>query len=822
MAIDPLAGAKWECCSTTLGAADGPDAVAKAPVEWWPLSVPGTAASALREVEGIDPDGWDYDGRDWWFRARFSVAPGRYVLRFGGLATIADVWLNGALVLHSENMFRAHTIEVDCADGDNELLLRCGALTPVLQRRFPRPRWRTLVTAHRNLRWVRTSLMGRTPGWTLTPPIVGPWRPIELWPAGTPRLLYKRVVASCEGASPGGTVTASFRFSGELDDPVVLDVAGSRVRLDKEKEPGFTDVHGVLHLDEVDRWWPATLGAQALYPVTLAIGQDEIRLSPVGFRTIEVDTSTGGFAVSINGVDLFCRGAVWWPTDSLAASSSPGDMRAMLCLAREANMNMVRICGLGTYETEAFWELCDELGLLVWQDCMIAFGDPPDDDVFVEEVVAEFNDNLAWLGGHPSLAVLCGSLQVHEQAAFMTDRATAPECRVLDDVLPALAAEHLPGTPYVPSTPSGGKQPFYVNEGIGNYYGVGMYLRDPVDARLSGVRFATECLFMATPPDPLTVELCGGADLAGHHPDWKKAVHYDPGRSWDKEDVRSYYVRRLFGLDPAMLRHTDAERALDAGRACNAHLVNAVFGEWRRVGSACRGGMVLGLRDQRRGAGWGLVDAYGRPKSTWYAFRRVAQPLAVLITDEGLQGLAVHVLNETRRGFAGRLQLQMFARGAVEVASEEVPMTLGPGESAALSDVEILGGFRDANYVYRFGPPQHDLVVATLCDSARNTIGQAFHFPLGVQRPVDPQLGLAATAWKESDGSWSLEITSSHLAQWVVPSVVGYRSSDAWFHLAPGRQRRLKLEQVSPEVGEPRGVVRAWNSESPQPISLLQ
>ena len=789
-------------------------------VEWWPLSVPGTAASALRDVPGVDPDGWDYDARDWWFRARFSAAAGRFIFRAGGLATMADVWLNGAHVLHSENMFRKHAVEVECADGDNELVLRCGALTPVLQRRFPRPRWRTLVTAHRNLRWIRTSLIGRTPGWTLTPAVVGPWRPVELLPAGPPVLLSKRLVATCDPVGGGGVVTASLRFSGKLADPVVLDVAGSRVVLESDEGTGFTDVHGELRLDEVERWWPATHGPQPLYDVNLSIGPLEIRLSPIGFRTIEVDESGGGFAVAVNGVDVFCRGAAWWPTDAITASSAPEDIRAMLGLAREANMNMVRICGLGTYETEEFWELCDELGLLVWQDCMIAFGDPPDDEGFMAEVVAEFHDNLAWLGGHPSLAVMCGSLQVYEQAALMTDRPAPPECLLLDDVLPRLVAEHLPGTPYIPSTPCGGDQPFYLNKGVGHYYGVGMYLRDPVDARLSGVRFASECLFMATPPDPSTVEQCGGADLAGHHPDWKKAIHYDPGRSWDKEDMRHYYVRRTFGVDVGILRYTDPERALDAGRVSNANLVGLVFGEWRRVGSACRGGMVLGLRDQRLGAGWGLIDSYGIPKSTWYAFRRVAEPLAVIITDEGLQGLAIHLVNERRTGFTGRLQLRMFARGSLEVGNNEVGVALGPGEGTIISDVEVLGGFRDAGYAYRFGPPQHDLVVATLFDSQGIMAGQAFHFPLGVQRPLDPEMGLRAKAWPEGDGSWSLEISTSHLAQWVVPSVPGYRASDAWFHLAPGAKRQLKLVPVSPPADELRGVVRAWNSESAEPISL--
>ena len=394
---------------------------------------------------------------------------------------------------------------------------------------------------------------------------MGPWRPIELRPADTPTVLAKRVLVSRGDDGRGGSVAVQLRISGVLDGPAVLDVAGTTTPLDLTAGPGYTDLRGTAHLEEVEPWWPATHGRQPLYPVTVSIGPNRFRLSPVGFRSVKVDTSEGGFSIEVNGVPIFCRGAVWWPTDPISASSTAEDLRAALEMARAANMNIVRVCGLAAYETEAFWEQCDELGLLVWQDCMIGFGDPPADEKFTEEVVSELHDNLAWVGGHPSLAVLCGSLQVYEQAAMTTERSTPPECPLLDDVIPKVAADLLPGVPYIPSTPYGGEQPFYVNQGVSNYYGVGMYLRDPIDARHSGVRFAAECLFQATPPDPASVDLYfGGAERACHDPEWKRALHYDPGRTWDKEDLRNYYVRKLLDIDPEMLRYVDADRALDA------------------------------------------------------------------------------------------------------------------------------------------------------------------------------------------------------------------------------------------------------------------
>lgn len=819
MVADALEAAGWECCSTIPSQFDGPAALKAAAVQWWPLAVPGTAASAMRDAPGVNMDGWDYDGRDWWFRARFDAPAGRYRLRLGGIATIADVWLNGSHLLHSENMFRAHVVEASCAEGFNEIMVRCAALTSVLKRRRrPRPRWHTWVTTHRNLRCLRTSYMGRTPGWTLTPPLVGPWRPVRLEPVLVPTVLYKQVGAQCDPHGNGGRVIVLLRLGGRLEGDASLEVGGAIAPLRRSLGPDVLELEGELHLDDVERWWPAGLGDQHLYPACVRVGELTFPLSPIGFRTVSVDREGGGFGLRVNGVSLFARGAVWWPADSLTASSSPEEMRHMLSLAREANMNIVRICGLGTYETEAFFELCDEFGLLVWQDCMIGFGDPPSDDDFAAEVVAELTDNLSWLGGHPCLALLCGSLQVYEQAAFMMPRTSPPECRVLDQVVPEVASELVPEVPYIPSTPMGGAQPFHANEGVSHYYGVGMYLRDPIDARLAGVRFASECLFMATPPGSEVVEQFGGAHAAGHEPNWKRAVHFDPGRSWDKEDLRDYYVRELMGVDPAMVRYEDPERALDAGRCANAWLVTSVFSEWRRASSTCRGGIILGLRDQRPGAGWGLVDSAGLPKSTWYAFRRIASPRTVAITDEGLQGLAVHVTNSTRGGFRGRLRFQLF-REEKALEDEEVPVELRAGETICLSETDLLGGFRDANYAYRFAPPQHDTVVATLLALDGTDVAQSFFFPLGLGRPLYEELGLEARA-QHSDGEWVLELTTRRTARFVVPMLRGYRTEDAWFHLAPGTTRRLQLLPLSESPGEPRGDVKAWNSSSPVRVEL--
>lgn len=828
MADDLLAGSRWECCPTKPAAAALPAELVASAGCWWPVEIPGTAASALREAHGVDPDGWDYDDLDWWFRTRFAAPTGSYLLRVEGLATIGDVWLNGEHQLHSENMFRSYQELVTCRDGENELVVRCSALGTALGRKARRPRWRTAITNHRNLRLLRTSMIGRTDGWTLTPPIVGPWRGVSIEPLGTNSIISSQVLATCDASGSGGTVKLTLRVSGRPTAAPRMEVAGIEVPVTCEPGDWFSDLHGEVHLDDVERWWPAGLGNQRLYDLSVHLETSTLSLSPIGFRTVEVDTTGGAFSISVNGAPVFCRGATWWPTDPVRPQCDPARTREVLELARAGNMNMVRVCALSVYESQHFWEVCDQLGLLVWQDMMIGPGDPPDDDAFVTEIEAELVENLAWLGGHPSLTVLCGSLEVYEQSA-MAGQATAPKCRVLDEVVPTLSADLLPGVPYIPSTPSGGTMPFFVNEGVSHYYGVGMYLREPSDARTSGVRFASECLFMATPSDPATVSHHWGETWSAiHQPGWKKAVHYDPGRGWDMEDLCDFYAAKQLGLDPRALRHSDPSRALDAARVSNAELVTQVFSQWRRSGSVCRGGLMVGLRDQRPGSGWGMVDWGLAPKSTWYAFKRVAAPIAVLITDEGIGGLAVHVVNDTRQPFSGQVRFQMFADGETVVEDVCSPVEIAPHSSRAYSDTELVRGFRDTSYVYRFGPAQHDVVVASLTDSVGTPLGSAFFFPLGLGRPVENELGLRAELCRCEDGSWSLDITSKRLAQWVVPAVSGYLTSDAWFHLAPGACHQVRLQSLGEASSSPAppalpsGTVTAWNSRYAEPITLRE
>lgn len=813
MGDDLLADAVWECCSTFPGLADDPTALGILPATWWPATVPGTAAAAMRAAGIPDAGSRDYDATDWWFRCRFAgpAEPVPMLLRLGGLATVADVWLNGRHLLHSDNMFLSHEVEIEAVEPDNELLIRCTALTTVLARRRPRPRWKTYLIAHQNLRWVRTTLLGRLPGWAVIPAPVGPWRPVQLLPTPPLRVGRRRVVATCDGDD--GVVEVELRLPTSMaPSEAQLQVEGHRAPLEVWSEDGDIVARGSVRIPGVQRWWPHTHGRQPLYRVTVEVAGRTLELGRVGFRTVEVDRTDGAFTVVVNGVPVFCRGAVWMPVDPVSMAPSGDDVRSTLELARAAHLNMVRLPGTGVYQDERFWDLCDELGMLVWQDCMLAFSDPPDAPEHVAALEQELTGVFQGLGGRPALAVVCGGQEIESQAAMVSVPRERWVCPVLESTIPEVVARWLPGLPYVTSNPTGGTMPHQMDCGVSHYFGVGGYLQPVDDARRANVRFATECLAFATPPERQTVDqACGGASRAGHDPGWKLAIHHDAGRSWDLEDMQGFYVRQLFGADPFEERYRDAERALDLGRATVATLVYMVLSEWRRAGSTSSGGLVLALRDLRPGAGWGLIDALGRPKAPWFTLRRVCRPVALLVTDEGLNGLHVHLVNDTADDVHGIVRVELFVRGELrgEVAERAVVVPARGGLSLEVAD--LFDEFRDLTGAYGFGPPAHDVVVASLVGPDGEPMSEVVHLPGGLDRPLEGEIGLQARVITGAEGWWQVEVTTRRFAQWVVVDVPGYRPDDSWFHLKPGGRRLVGLQRAGAD-GPPAGEVRAFNS----------
>ena len=430
----------WAMACTPPGAAANPDGLG-ADLAWWPAPVPGTAAQAL-QAAGVwrSDDPAPLHNQDIWYRLHLpALGPGR--LHMQGLATVAELWVDGALRLQSRSMFQSHAVPLDlqrpawmflCLRSlDHALAERAGSQA------WPRARWRTRLVADRRLRLLRTTLLGHLPDWCPAIHAIGPWRPVAFVPDQPPgpAIVSHRLHPRWDGVD--GWVEARVQVLGAAPGAVAALQLG-----DAAPVPLAWAAEGVaagtVRVHRPAPWWPHTHGVPALHAVTLHLDGVRLPLGRTGFRSIEAGE---GLQLRVNGVAVFCRGASWLTPDLVSLGGSQDAMAAKLRLARDAGLNMLRVPGVAHYQDTVFHDLCDELGLLVWQDLMFASMDyPTRDPAFAAEAVTEVEWALGHLSASPSLAIVCGGSEVAQQAAMMGLPEAAWRDPFYTEVLPAAVA----------------------------------------------------------------------------------------------------------------------------------------------------------------------------------------------------------------------------------------------------------------------------------------------------------------------------------------------------------------------------------------------
>jgi beta-mannosidase len=381
--------------------------------------------------------------------------------------------------------------------------------------------------------------------------------------------------------------------------------------------------------------------------------------------------------------------------------------------------------------------------------------------------------------------------------------------------LPALVAELHPGAAYVPSTPTGGALPFHAREGVTHYYGIGAYLRPVSELRSASVRFTPECLGFSNVPEPSTcVALFDGANPVTHDPRWKRRVPRDTGPGWDFEDVRDHYLRELYGVDPAEVRSFRMARYLQLSRVASGQMMARAFAEWRSTHSDNRGALVWFYKDLWPGAGWGVIDSTGLPKAAYYFLKRAWSSRQLTLTDEGTNGLDLHLTNETVDPCRGTLEVMLLKEPGTVVARHEIAVEVAGRKAQRHTVDEILGRFYDCNYAYRFGPPHHDVVIATWFDAERNVVSEATHF---IQRrePMHAQgVSLEATAEWLDDATVQVTLRSNTFLHAVRFDVEGWLVDDNYFHLPPERTKTVVFRPLAETPKNFRCAAEALNFEA--------
>lgn len=799
----------------------------------------------------------DLDALDWWFHCSLLDATSATTqplwLQSDGLSVGAEVFADEQLVFTAESANIPVTVRIPA--GTRSIWLRFRSLLTQLDalrsvdRAHP-ARWRTRLVADQRLRLVRTPLLGRMPGWNPPLPVIGSHGNVRLSARRSPVEVSRTITANPDGSQTvvivtmvdlAASETVRVHISGgdalteALCDAIAADIEmGGATEADE-----LTRVTASVHVarDGFRRWWPHTHGIPATSLVELCIATagfipvddgantESHELARLAFRDVVLHHAgpdgRHGTHLTVNGTKVFVRGANWIPVSAADPFTEGESTRAALQDCVTAGMNLVRVAGTTVIPPEAFLDACDALGILVWHDLPFANLDVPLGAPALRDLIHEEVLHLARRAAtHACVAVLCGGSEVEQQAAMAGASPAVVDDTLGRTFLAELCAFSAPTVSYVTSSPSPapgsdavpGEAPHHHRSGVSHYFGVSAYRRPLLDARTSEVGFATECLAFANVPTAGTVDtLMGNDGPVVHHPRWKQRVPRDRGAGWDFDDVRDAMTEQLFGVSPTALRWADPAAALDLGRITSAEAVDATLTEWRREHSRCSGAIVWTGRDLWDGAGWGLTEATGVRKAAWYGFARRSQPVIVGLTDEGLNGVDVHLVNDRGTDIHVILDVGAWAEtGPVLTASR--PMTLGARSAVTLPAATLFQDFRDLTGVYAFGPAAIELVRARLRSADGQWISDAHLWPKG--RPHAARRGDTLEASISRSGySAIVHVAAPAGAFGVRVDARGWTAGDAWFHLAPGDFRDIPLTPTGPQPAS-LAVIRALSVAS--------
>lgn len=640
--------------------------------------------------------------RDWTYETDLPATNGHEQtdLVFEGLDTAAEVLLDGRLLGRTRNMHRSYRFDVTGLEGR----LSVRFVSAYAEAEAVRGKVGERPAAYSEpFQYIRK--MACSFGWDWGPTLVtaGIWRPARLEHWSTARIARVRPLVTVEVEHRLGVVELAVdvertRVEAPLD--VEATVGGVRVRASLDGASGVVR----LEVPDVRLWWPRGYGEQPLYDVELMLshGDDvlDVWRRRVGFRSVELDTSEDehgtGFTFVINGERIFARGVNWIPDDVFPSRITRERYRERLTQAVAAGVDLVRVWGGGIYESADFYDACDELGLLVWQDFPFACAAYPEEQPLRGEVEAEARENVVRLMPHPSLVLWNGN---NENLWGFRDWGW--ESRLGGDswgegyylgVLPRVVAELDPTRPYTAGSPWSGSWERHPNDPAhGTHHSWEVWNReDYAEYRREVPRFMAEFGWQAPPAYATLRRALPGEKLAADSPGM---LHHQKAEDGNGKLRRG--LERHFAFPEG-----DFDRWHYLTQVNQARAVATGIEHWRSNWPVCAGTVVWQLNDCWPVTSWAAIDGDGREKPLYHELRRLYADRLLTV-----QGRAVAAVNQGAREWAGVVRLRRmsvegvvigeasveFAAGARAVALVDVPKELEPVEAKEFLVVDADG-----------------------------------------------------------------------------------------------------------------------------------
>ncbi len=632
------------------------------------------------------------EARDWWYSRSFTVDDvfladtDRVELHAAGLDLTAEIWLNGQPVGHHNNQFIPATFDVTDAvrPGENLLVVRLDVglrAAPSDRRRYVHIS--SLPASGLPRMWMRKAQFSF--GWDWAPRLLtcGIWRPIALRAYQCLAIRDVFLASHLDGAgTPLGSTqedeTARVRVQAEIESfaedehvtRLTLELRGDEAHsreLEVTLQPGINLVETELLVPNPTLWWPRPLGEPFLYDFSLEasergrtldryetqFGIREISLAQEPLPGDEAACAYEGtsFTIQVNGQPIFCQGANWVPADSIPARVSREKYEALITAAEEANFNMFRIWGGGIYEDPYFYQLCDQAGIMVWQDFMFACSLYPDDAAgFCAEVQHEAETIVRQLRNHPCLALWCGNNEndwIYDRRVHAGwEMPTFYGRKLYHEILPEVCARLDPTRPYWPSSPYGGDDHNSELVGDRHHWDVPINLKDPierVDFRRWGTergKFISEYGMLSPPVEDSLRRFLPSDELHVGSPAWD--FH---NNQFEKDNLAT--CLRLYWREPETLSLTEY---LLATQIIQAEALKYSLEHFRHRKFATSGALFWMYSDCWGAIGWSIVDYYLNKKPAFYYVRRALAPLLVSFHEEE-HGLTLWLTNGTLQSY---------------------------------------------------------------------------------------------------------------------------------------------------------------------------
>jgi beta-mannosidase len=782
---------------------------------WLPATVPGDIHLDLLANKKIDdpfyrdnePKLQWIENESWEYRLTFDVSPAMLArsnvdLVFNGLDTAAQVYVNGAEVLAAYNMFRIWRVPVKGRLHAGKNLLRVVFPSPIkaAEEVAALDPWQRKTKTEAKT-YIRKAAYEY--GWDWGPRFVtsGIWRPVQIEAWDKVRIadfaIRQRDVSSAvahadaevelEAASAGSArVSVQYTIDGK---PVTLSTVAT-------VHAGRNVIDIPVEIRQPKLWYPAGYGDQPLYEFTAQVG---VGVQPVetlkvkaGLRSIALDRHLDkwgrSFQLLVNGIPVFAKGADVIPFDSFPNRVTAADYRRILQSARDANMNMIRHWGGGYYETDEFYSICDELGIMVWQDFMFGNDWQPGTYAFKLNIEAEAEDQVRRLRNHPSIVVWCGNNET-EAALYWKGRDALPAdvrfqmwqdyLTEFSGILPSVVARLDSETPYWPSSPSSDYEalsPSY-QSGDAHIWDV-WHGRVPFSTyETHHARFVTEYGFQSF-PEMKTIE-------AFTLPEDRTGIFTPVMLEHQKNNEGNSIIHDYLLKDYSEPK--DFASFLYVSQVLQAEGIKIGAEHFRRSRPETMGSIFWQLNDCWPVASWSSIDYYGRWKALQYYARRFYAP--ILVSPHVEDGaLKVYIVSDKTKATPAMLRVRLMDFDGKVLLEDSHAVEVTPLDSKVYLDWPLKkltdAGAADTSRVF---------IVADLAAKGEQITRNLVYLAPTKEIHLKPAaLNVETTG---GNGSYKVRITSRVLARSVYLSFgnLDAKVSDNYFDLLPGETAEIAV-----------------------------